>query len=74
MHLNIFLKFKPSHLEALSKLGTVYLRIGKFPDATSVFEKILKTKPDNIDALEGLADVYAKRGSIGKLFLPILIL
>jgi tetratricopeptide (TPR) repeat protein len=55
----IFLEFKPKDIEVLNKLGMVYYRLNKLPEAVREFSKVLKKDSDNYDALDGMGLVKA---------------
>lgn len=53
----IYLEFKPNDIEVLNKLGMVYYRLNKLPNAVREFSKVLKKDPNNYDALDGMGMV-----------------
>ena len=53
----IYLEFKPKDIEVLNKLGMVYYRLNKLPEAVREFSKVFKIDPDNYDALDGMGMV-----------------
>ena len=55
----IYLEFKPNDVVVLNKLGMVYYRLNKLPDAVREFSKVLRHDPDNYDALDGMGLVRA---------------
>lgn len=55
----IFLEFKPYNIEVLNKLGMVYYRLNKLPEAAKEFSKVRKIDADNYDALDGMGLVKA---------------
>jgi tetratricopeptide (TPR) repeat protein len=56
------LERKPDHAEAHLRLGQVYLREGRFPDARPEFEACLQLRPDDTEALYGLARCQRELG------------
>ena len=56
---SIYLEFKPNDLQIRNKLGMVYYRLKKLPEAEREFSRILKKEPDNYDALDGMGLVRA---------------
>lgn len=55
----IYLEFKPNDIVILNKLGMVYYRLNKLPDAIREFSNVLKKYPNNYDALDGMGLVKA---------------
>ena len=55
----IYLEFKPNDIVVLNKLGMVYYRLNKLPNAVREFSKVLKKDPNNYDALDGMGLVKA---------------
>jgi len=55
----IYLEFKPDDRVILNKLGMVYYRLNKLPDAVREFSRVLKLDPENADALDGMGLVKA---------------
>lgn len=51
---SIYLEFKPGDIVVRNKLGMVYYRLGKLPEAVREFSKALKLEPKNPDALDGM--------------------
>lgn len=59
---SIYLEFRPNDLTVRNKLGMVYFRMNKLPEAEKQFNRILKKEPDNYDALDGMGLVRAAQG------------
>lgn len=51
---SIFLEFNPNDKVIRNKLGMVYYRLNKLPEAVREFARILKADPKNYDALDGM--------------------
>lgn len=51
---SIYLEFKPGDIVVLNKLGMVYYRMGKLPEAVRQFSKVLQLDAKNSDALDGM--------------------
>lgn len=59
---SIYLEFKPNDLTVRNKLGMVFYRMKKLPEAEREFATILKKQPENYDALDGMGLVRAAQG------------
>lgn len=59
------LKFKPSHLSAITNIAYGFIKLNKFNEAINYFEKAIKFAPDDISLKENLAQVYYNSGNKG---------
>jgi len=57
---------KPNFIEAITNLGTCYLKTSQFNEAIHCYEQALKLKSDYIDATNGLAVTYKTMGDFDK--------
>ncbi len=60
--LNILLKFKANHTEALLIMADVNKEFNKPDDAMKMYDKVAKARSDNPDAYTGMAELYLKKG------------
>ena len=56
----------PKNEHYQSELAFMYVELKKFPEAISVFEKLLKKTPNNTTYYAGAAECYAKLGDVKK--------
>ena len=60
--LNILLKFKANHTEALLIMADLNRKLNKPDDAMKMYDKIAKARPDNSDAYTGMGELYLEKG------------
>ena len=56
----------PKNEHYQSELAFMYLEVKKYPEAITVFEKLLKKTPNNPTFYGGAAECYAKQGDVKK--------
>ena len=56
----------PKDTQLLLALGRLYLKIGLFDRATTIFSTMLRMDSDNFEANVGIAEVYANEGFLSK--------
>ncbi|HED14297.1 MAG TPA: sulfotransferase family protein [Gammaproteobacteria bacterium] len=59
--LNRALHFRPGFSAALREAGSVYLSLGKTPEAEKCYQTAVAINPDDHDAVAGLSSVFARR-------------